>query len=208
MTTPLVEDAPLPAEPVRRTTPPRLFPAACAVAVLVFAGTYVNTLHNSFQFDDTHVIKNNLFIRSVANIPHFFADASTFSSVPANAAYRPLVTTTLAVDYAVGGGLNPTQFHVTQLVLLALLGMMLFFFFRRVFDETVASALNRYAALAAALLFTIHTVNTETANYISARSEILSAMGIIGSFLTYFAFPNLRRRYLFVLPMVIGALAS
>src|SRR5262249_45204657 len=41
-----------------------------------------------------------------------------------------------------------------------------------------------------------------------ARSEILSAMGIVGSFLVYLHAPRLRRFQLYLLPMMLGALAK
>jgi hypothetical protein len=34
------------------------------------------------------VLVENLFVRSHRNIPRFFADAGTFSKLPANATYR------------------------------------------------------------------------------------------------------------------------
>ena len=76
--------------------------------------TYSNHFHNEFHFDDSHTILNNTFVRSVGNIPLFFTSAATFSALPSNQSYRPLVTTTLAVDYWLGGGLNPVAFHVTS----------------------------------------------------------------------------------------------
>src|SRR4051812_40108069 len=91
---------------------------AFAAAVLVLVAAYSNSLHNSFHFDDSHVIVDNLYIRSLANIPHFFTDGRTFSSLPSNAIYRPVVSTTLAVDYSLASGLDPLWFHITQLTLL------------------------------------------------------------------------------------------
>ena len=90
----------------------------------LFLAAYANSLHNSFHFDDGHVISNNLYIRSLSNIPRYFVDADTFSSLPANATYRPLVTLTLAIDYHVAGGLDPLQYHVTQILLLLILAAM------------------------------------------------------------------------------------
>src|ERR1041384_6967593 len=96
---------------------------ASVVALGGFVAAYSNSLHNAFSFDDIHVVQQNLFIRDLANIPRFFADARTFSSLPQNATYRPLVSTTLAIDYAIAHGLSPVAYHVTQLVLLALVGV-------------------------------------------------------------------------------------
>src|SRR5258706_9153882 len=97
-----------------------LIAAAIAVAAIVFS--YSNSLHNSFHFDDNHVIVNNVYIRSLRHVPLVFRDAHTFSTRADHATYRPLVTLTYALDYAiayaVAGSLDPVAFHVTQIVLL------------------------------------------------------------------------------------------
>ena len=71
--------------------------AALLLVALVTA--YANHFHNSFHFDDAHTIVNNASIRELRNIPLFFRDATTFSSLPSNQSYRPLVSTLLAIDY-------------------------------------------------------------------------------------------------------------
>src|SRR5258708_959871 len=45
--------------------------AASLAAVLLVFLAYSNSFRNSFHFDDSHVIVDNLFIRSLANIPRF-----------------------------------------------------------------------------------------------------------------------------------------
>ena len=50
--------------------------------VAVVTMVYSNHFSNSFQYDDTHTIINNENIRSLKNIPEFFKDGSTFSSLP------------------------------------------------------------------------------------------------------------------------------
>ena len=89
-----------------------LFAALCVLALAALVAAYANSFGNSFHFDDSHVIEDNLYIRSLANVPRFFRDASTFSALPQNSTYRPLVSTTLALDYWLGGGLDPWQFHL------------------------------------------------------------------------------------------------
>ena len=179
------------------------------MAVLLFLAAYSNSLRNAFQFDDSHVIVENLHIRDIRNIPRFFTDARTFSNVGTNAAYRPVVSTTLALDYFIGRGLNPLLFHVTQLTLLAAIGAGLFLLLLHLFRTTDAGARWPFwAALFAATLFSVHTGNTQTANYISARSELLSALGVLGAFLLYLYVPRTRRFHLYLLPVVFGALAK
>ena len=91
---------------------PTLLVAAIAVAAAIFVGAYANSWRNSFHFDNAHVITSNPAIASLANAGKFFTNARTFSSLPANQTYRPLVSLSLAVDHATahaltGNGLDP-----------------------------------------------------------------------------------------------------
>jgi Flp pilus assembly protein TadD len=188
------------------TTSRRLGVLACA-AVLLFVAAYANSLHNGFHFDDVHVVEQNLFIRDLGNAPHFFTDARTFSSLPQNAVYRPLVSLSLAIDYAMGRGLNPVAFHASQLAMFLALGVLLAWFYRGVYNDADAGIATP-TAIFAATLFCVHTANTQAGNYISARSELLSSLGIVGSFLVYLARPSWRRYGVYLLPMLLGALAK
>src|SRR2546421_8397404 len=93
----------------------RFYGAALLVAAIVAA--YANHFHNGFHFDDSHTIENNAAIRQLRNIPLFFRDASTFSALPSNQSYRPLVSTLLAIDYHLGGKVEPFWFHVSAFAL-------------------------------------------------------------------------------------------
>ncbi|HEV7765628.1 MAG TPA: tetratricopeptide repeat protein [Thermoanaerobaculia bacterium] len=175
------------------------FFAACAAAIALILGAYAGSLDNSFHFDDSHVIENNLYLRSLEHVPRYFTDAYTFSSLPQNATYRPLVTLSLALDYA-RGALNPRPYHVTQIALLLITGALLVLFFTPIAGEL--------PALLAATLFCVHTANTETMNLISARSELLSTVGLLGSLVLYQRSPFARRSLLYLIPLAIGALAK
>src|SRR2546421_13037944 len=89
----------------------RFYGAALLWAAIVAA--YANHFHNGFHFDDSHTIENNAAISSLKNIWLFFRDASTFSTLPSNQSYRPLVSTLLAGNFWLGGGLNPFVFHLS-----------------------------------------------------------------------------------------------
>ena len=180
--------------------------AACGFALLFAA--YSNIFGNAFHFDDSHVVVNNLYIRNLADTGRFFTDVRTTSALPQNQTYRPIVTLSLAVDYALGHGLSSRVFHLDQLLLFALFGIALFFFYLRVMERASPGPLNRFLALFAATLFCVHTANTETMNLMHARSEILSALGIVGGFLVYLGAPRLRRFQLHLVPMAAGALAK
>ncbi|MEO5566923.1 MAG: tetratricopeptide repeat protein, partial [Gemmatimonadaceae bacterium] len=187
----------------------RTFALGAIAALFVFIAAYANSLDNAFHFDDSHVVEQNIFIRDLANIPRIFSDGRAFSSLPQNSVYRPIVTLTMAMDYRVAGGLDPTAFHVTQLALFALVGIALIILYRKVFERAAPDPSRVWVALIAATLFCVHTANTQVGNYISARSESLAALGVLGGFLMYIhGGVHARRWHLYLLPVVVGTLAK
>jgi len=184
-------------------------PAALAVVLLVVAITaaYANHFHNSFHFDDAHTIENNASIHQLQNIPLFFRDATTFSSLPSNQSYRPLVSTLLAIDYRLGG-LQPIWFHISILALFVALTLLLGFVIYRLVETIAPSPRNLWIALVAAAWYGLHPANADTVNYIIASSEVISTLGVIASFAVYLAFPRLRRYHFYVLPAAIAILAK
>jgi tetratricopeptide (TPR) repeat protein len=185
-------------------------PAAigCSLLVLALLAAYSNHFRNSFHFDDAHTIETNASIRELRNIPLFFLDATTFSSLPSNQSYRPLVSTLLAIDYSLGHGLRPFWFHLSIFALLAALTLLLAFVIYRLLNHAGSSARNIWIALAAAACYGLHPANADTVNYIISSSEVISTLGVIASFAGYFGFPYLRRYYVYVLPAAIAILAK
>ncbi|MGD0017615.1 MAG: tetratricopeptide repeat protein [Verrucomicrobiia bacterium] len=187
-----------------------------SLALLIgLVGAYSNHFHNDFHFDDSHAIVNNAFIRDLRNIPRFFCDATTFSSLPANQSYRPIVSTTLAIDYWLGGKLDPFWFQVSDFVcftaLVLLLGLVIYRLLEIGGTSTplgAGSTRNIWLAVIAAGWFGLHPANADTVNYIIARSDVQSTLAVIGSFAVYQIFPGRRRTYAYLLPAVIGILAK
>ncbi|MEP7015354.1 MAG: tetratricopeptide repeat protein [Verrucomicrobiota bacterium] len=181
-----------------------------AVAALVAAITaaYANHFQNSFHFDDAHTIVNNAGIQDLRNIPLFFRDATTFSSLPSNQSYRPLVSTLVAIDYHLGGGLHPLSFHLSIFALFVALILLLAFVIDRVLNATAISDHNGWIALAAAAWYGLHPANADTVNYIIASADVLSTLGVVASFALYLGFPDLRRYYIYVLPAAVAILAK
>jgi Flp pilus assembly protein TadD len=186
----------------------KLFPwLGAALLLAALLAVYANHFHNSFHFDDAHTIVNNAAIRELRNIPLFFRDATTFSSLPSNQSYRPLVSTLLTIDYRLGG-LQPFWFHLSIFALFAVLTLLLAFVINRLLDHTAISARVGWIALVAAAWYGLHPANADTVNYIIASSEVISTLGVIAAFAVYLAFPQLRRYYLYALPAAIAILAK
>ncbi|WP_299189628.1 tetratricopeptide repeat protein [uncultured Aquimarina sp.] len=165
---------------------------------------YLNHFDNPFFFDDTHTISENESIRSLSNWTSFFTDADTFSSLPANRAYRPMITLMNAIDYSFADGLDSRYFHYHIFFWFLILITLVYFLCRYIYNES----LPKYkwigiTALFATAWFAFHTVNAETINYICARSDSFSTLCIVASLLLYIH-PFGRKWYLYIITMIIG----
>lgn len=158
-----------------------------ALAVLV----YGNTLANRFAFDDQQLIVRNPHIKSLSQLPQVFLYNYWLEPPGAavrfgNNAYRPLVHVTTAVDHAIWG-LNPFGFHLTNLVLMALLGLALFeITFRLLGDGTLSAA--------AAGLYLVNPIHTEAVAFIMGRTDLLAGLLTILSLLFYWRWRGEGRR--------------
>jgi tetratricopeptide (TPR) repeat protein len=175
-----------------------------AAATLV----YSNHFNNAFHFDDSHAVENNLFIRDIKNIPLFFKDATTFSSLPSNQSYRPIVSASLAIDYWLGKGYNMFYFHLSSFIIFILQGVIMFFFIFRIFNISYKNNWNFYFAAVAVAWYLLHPANAETINYVIARSDLQSTFFIVLGFIFYVFSPFCKKNHLYLIPVLIGGLAK
>jgi tetratricopeptide (TPR) repeat protein len=196
--------------------PPRRLALAALLVAAAVTLAYANHFHNGFHFDDFHTISNNPAIRSLHNPARFVTDPATFSILPANRTYRPLVTLSLAFDYWLGGGLNPFYFHLDTFIwFLAQLALM-FFLYRAVIPQPAPVKANlpperwsaETAALFAVALYGLHPAIAETVNYVIQRGDLYSTMLLTASFTLYVLQPNLRKFGLYLLPLALALLAK
>lgn len=137
------------------------------VILVVGAGVWANSLGNAFQYDDFHSIVNNIHLRQLS-IGQYLQDPSTFSIDGEKGMYRPLLLTTFALNYSVGG-MDVTGYHIVN-VAIHLAAAVVVWWLTGLLGGGV------FSRLAAGLLFAIHPVCSEPVNYISSRSESLSAL--------------------------------
>jgi len=178
--------------------------------------SYRNIYDNEFHFDDSHTIQDNPYITDISNIPSFFTKgAITFSCLPSNQVYRPIVTTSIAIDYWLsakfsedGNGFHMQYYHYSMMITYMLLLVLLFFFFLKLFEKARPNSWNIYFAFFATAFYGLHTVNAETINYIISRSDLLSTFFVIAAFDVFLYFPNKRKWGLFIIPFVFGILTK
>src|SRR5438874_4607488 len=100
-----------------------------AILLLMVCAAYSNHFTNGFQFDDTHTIVDNIYIRNIKNLPLFFTDIKYFGTNITNQAYRPILVSLNAIDYWWAGGLKPAYFHADIFLSYIVLLVLLFFLF-------------------------------------------------------------------------------
>ena len=179
--------------------------------LLVFSAvgwTYANHFHNGFHFDDFHTITGNVFIRSLANLPRFFTDPATSSSLPTHRTWRPLVTASLALDYWLGQGYTPLYFHLSTFVWFLAQLCCMYVLFAAVLRRALADGWASRAAWFAVALYGLHPAMSETVNYIIQRADVISTCGVVAGLAVYARYPALRRYGIYLAPVAIALLAK
>lgn len=185
------------------------FLGAAAAALLLFFIAYSGHFNNAFHFDDIHTITENIWIKDLGNIPKYFSDATTTSTLPVNQAWRPGLTTLNAIDFAIAGKSepHPLVFHIHIFIGVLLSGVMLFFLFLHFLNKSAPKReWNHWLALFGATFFLVHTANAETINYIIARSDTASTFWVLAGFCMYIFSEKSRKYLLYAVPMIIGFL--
>lgn len=152
---------------------------------LVSFGIYANSFQNQFVFDDESVVVNNTSIQSLSNIPKFFTADEGFHKVIGRY-YRPVVSTTYAIDYAIYG-LKPFGFHLTN-VLIHLISSLLLFAVLKYMFRNFKFALT--GAFIGSLLFAVHPIHTEAVAWVSGRTDSLVTLFFFAAFLFYIKYSD------------------
>lgn len=179
-----------------------------AALVVIFGGAYSNHFQNTFHFDDSHTIQTNIYIRDLTNAGKFFYSPEMFSSLPSHWGLRPLVTLSLAIDYWLGGELNPLFFHLSTFLVYIIMLIVLYFFYKKLLNTNNKNEANSIIILFLTAFYGIHTANAETINYIISRSDVYSTFFILLSFYIYVYFPTKRNRFFYVIPALLGVLTK
>lgn len=152
---------------------PKIAVIACLVLVAAIAVVYGNALNGSFLYDDNQLIVNNPLVKDLGRLPVYFqTDLFSYrAGVRVSNSYRPLHTLSNAVDYLLYGD-DPWGFHLTNIILHTGVVLAVFFLVRRLSGKIAI-------AFAAALLYGVHPVNTQSVSYISGRADILMTLFLV-----------------------------
>jgi len=173
--------------PIRRTAKavdlplmaPERFPRTWLLILLlatVAIAPFAVAVAGPWIYDDTFFIANNPYVHGLEHWQHWltaeFANVSSLGKrSDLGGFWRPLVTASYALDWAVGGG-STVPFHATNLLLHAAVTILSFFALRRWLKAP-------FPALLATVLFALCPFRTESVSWITGRPDPLMMVGIL-----------------------------
>jgi hypothetical protein len=148
--------------------------ALAAVAAVV---AFANATGGAFVYDDTRQIVANPLIQDPARLGEALAsDVWAFRAEAGEAGsnyWRPAFVGWMVLNERLFG-LDPAGWHLSSLLLHALVTALAFGFLRQLrADARIAGA--------AALLFAVHPVHTESVAWISGSPDLLLGVGVLGA---------------------------
>ena len=151
-----------------------LVPALLLVGLT--AGAYIPAMNGGFIWDDDDYVQDNLALRSLAGL------GQIWSQPGATRQYYPLVHTTYWLEYRLWG-LDPTGYHVVNVILHALSAVLVWRLLIR---------LKVPGAWAAAALFALHPVHVESVAWITERKNTLSGAFYLSAAWAYLRYEEAR----------------
>lgn len=110
--------------------------------------------------------------------------------------YRPLISLSNWVDSVVFQ-LNPIAMHAVNVILHLANALLIFWIIRTLIKPEQDN--RTFLPLLGALIFGLHPITTESVNWISGRTDILAATGLMGATLCILLWQQSRRHYLLLL---------
>lgn len=141
--------------------------------IFVSALLYINSLSNTFVYDDVYIVTENYLIKSLENLPKLFQ--KDYLLLSGELSYRPIVTLTYFIDYAIWQ-LNPLGYHLTNIILHTVNVFLFYYLIKSISKKHIVSIL-------ATLLFLSHPLLTETVNAVCYREDILASIFFLLAFI-------------------------
>ncbi|PYT17080.1 MAG: hypothetical protein DMF51_03225, partial [Acidobacteria bacterium] len=157
--------------------------AAVTLAAIIL---YLPTVRFEYVLDDLHLIVNNTFLREPWSPLTAFAHHFWHGTIFQEAYYRPIVTSSFALNGLVFGW-GPAGFHLVNVLLHALNAALVLALARRLGNPV-------WAAACAALLFALHPAAAWPVGSIVARVDLLPGLFVLLAWLAWTAPPSSQAR--------------
>lgn len=162
------------------------------LTALISFAAYHNTLSNGFVSDDYELIVANPWITDVRNMARVFSSHTMgYCETCPPISYRPMIFLVYTALYALAG-LKPAPYHLVNLLIHAVNGMMVFFTVRLLLSRHGAPEGSRRTpffeslpAFAASALFVSHPAGSEPVSWISSVAELSYTLLGLSAFYLY-----------------------
>lgn len=141
--------------------------------ILITVVIYSNSIQNGFVNwdDDVSILMNNdILSLDKGHVFNMFNNSY-------NGMYQPVVMISFAINYYING-FQPEGYHLTNLLFHLLNIMLLFFFIKMLFKNTLLAAVT-------ALIFAVHPMHVESVSWITERKDVLYAIFYLTSLIMY-----------------------
>lgn len=174
--------------------------ASTAIVVAAFAIVpFAGTVNHQFTYDDGTEVVLNSAIRSLRNVPAIFGETAWEGAGERAPIWRPLTTTTLALNHA-AGALEPWGYHVVNVALHASVALL-------VLALGLVLRLAPLAAGAGAIVFAVHPVHVEAVVNVAGRKDLLATLFVLLGLLSHVAALRRTSRWWCALPIAAVAAA-
>ena len=174
------------APPVRQQepTPPRGTPRLGRVGTLiglcaVTLAAYANSFHAGFSLDSRGILLQDRIRAATGENLQLILRHTYWWPYGESGLYRPLTTLTYLFNYAVlGNGDRPAGYHAINFLLHAGNVLLVYFLARRLWKTG-------WKACAAAALWAVHPVLTESVTNIAGRADLLAGLAVLSGLWMY-----------------------
>jgi len=156
-----------------------------AIGFMVFAAAflvYVNTLLNDFIWDDEYLILHNSQVQSFKHIGNVFKTYVGYGSENINNFYRPFQEVSNMLNFFLWGE-HPFGFHLTSVVLHALVSVLVFLLIFYLAGDIMVAAI-------AAFFYAVHPVHSEAVAYIAGQADPLYSVFMLLSLILFIRSAN------------------
>ena len=168
---------------------PRSLVGAALIALLTLTA-YIPAMRGGFIWDDEDHLTANPAMTEPQGLRMIWTSLAV-------SRYYPLTLTSFWVQHRLWG-LNPMPYHLVNVALQAVNGILIFSFLRR---------LKISGAWLAAALWTLHPVNVESVAWITELKNVQSGLFFFCSILCFLRFESERQRRWYALAVLCGACA-
>ena len=169
-------------------------------ALLAFL-TSVNSLWNSFAFDDLQQVLANESIKRLSNLPAIFANSvwafqtDNLSVASLDSYYRPLFISLFSINYWIFGT-TAWGWHLVNVLIHVAVTLMVFLIIKELTGRRTLAAI-------AAGLFAVHPAHAESVAWISGITDPLMALFALLVFYFYLRFRKTGRKFFIVIALVL-----